>query len=122
MAVSTPGAGGAAGEPVEVSRLLELTAGDKAFALQIVEPSPKAVPAHGRDAHCTGQRRQVAAAASRPPAEGASANVHAARLRDIAASIENRSGNAAEADLEELLAKLENELDRVSSFLRRELG
>ncbi|MEQ1582314.1 MAG: response regulator, partial [Steroidobacteraceae bacterium] len=123
MPSSTPGAGAAAGEPVEVARLLELTAGDKAFALQIVETFAQS-GAHARDemrsALMKGDRIRLQRAAHQ--LKGASANIHAARLKDIATSIENRSGNAAEADLEELLAKLEGELEKVSAFLSRELG
>ena len=123
MASSAAPAGGSAGEPVEVARLLELTAGDKAFALQIVDTFAQS-GAHARDemrsALVSGDRTRLQRAAHQ--LKGASANIHAGRLRDLAATIENRSGNAAEVDLEELVVKLENELHKVSSFLLRELG
>jgi two-component system sensor histidine kinase/response regulator len=117
------GTGIVPGEPVEVARLLELTAGDKAFALQIVETfaqSGDRARDEMRSALSDGDRNRLQRAAHQ--LKGASANIHAARLRDLATTIENRSGNAAEADLAELLEKLGKELDRVSSFLRRELG
>ncbi len=124
---STPsqaqGTGIVPGEPVEVARLFELTAGDKAFALQIVDTfaqSGDRARDEMRSALSDGDRNRLQRAAHQ--LKGASANIHAARLRDLATTIENRSSSAAEADLADLLEKLEKELDRVSSFLRRELG
>jgi len=119
----TQGTGVVPGEPVEVARLLDLTAGDKAFALQIVDTfaqSGDRARNEMRSALSSGDRNRLQRAAHQ--LKGASANIHAARLRDLATAIENRSSNAAEADLMELIGKLGKELDRVSAFLRRELG
>jgi two-component system sensor histidine kinase/response regulator len=123
LASPGPGAGPVPGEPVEVARLLELTAGDKAFAHEIIETFARS-GARARDdmrkALANGDRPGLQRAAHQ--LKGASANIHAARLRDLSAAIEGRSHSAAETDLRDLLVKLGNELERVSDFLRRELG
>jgi len=117
------GAGPVPGEPVEVARLLELTAGDKAFAQEIIETFVRSGATAREEMHAAlagGDRPRLLRAAHQ--LKGASANIHAPRLRELAALVENRAGSAAEADAKELLVKLGAELDRVAAFLRREFG
>ncbi len=106
------------GEPVELARLFELTAGDQAFALDLVATFAKsgAKAIEEMRTALSGQdllRLQRAA----HQLKGASANIHAGQLKELAAALENRSSTASNTELNELLDKLASEFERVCTFL-----
>ena len=110
------------GDPVDIVRLLELTAGDKAFALELLTTftqSGATARAEMQAAISTEDRLRLQRAAHQ--LKGASANIHAAGLKDIATAIEDSSAAASLKELEQLLGKLADELDNVAQFLRSRL-
>ncbi len=117
---STPGAADAhLPTPVDRVRLLELTEGDSEFARQLVETFAKssaATAAELKDALAMRDRMRLQRGAHQ--LKGASANIHAALLRDLSAALEERSGVATEVELRDLLELLNHELGRVTEFMK----
>ncbi len=110
-------------ESVDLGRLLQLTQGDREFALALSETFASSGASASKElVDALASRDRPALRLVAHQLKGASANIHAVLLRDLAATLEERSGVATEAELKALLEGLQSELARVTEFLKARLG
>ena len=106
--------------PVDLAALNEMTGGDAEFAADLANSyldNSRELYAQIRACLARGERQQVARVAHQ--LAGASANVHAAALRELCLNRENCAPAADTAQLEECLTRIGAELARVAAALRR---
>ncbi|MGH8176264.1 MAG: PAS domain-containing protein, partial [Steroidobacter sp.] len=105
--------------PIHLAHLNELTDGDTEFAHELAMTfvaSGEQVFAEIRDALSAFDRAALSRAAHK--LKGASANIHADVLRDVAWSLEAQAANLDQQRLKELIAELEREFQRAAEFLK----
>jgi PAS domain S-box-containing protein len=109
-----------AASPLDLRAFREMIGGDPDFARDIAETflhtSEEILTHLGRSAE-RGDRTGLAQAAH--SLKGASANVHAQRLRELCADLESRSASATDRELPELVARIAAEQRRVAATLHQ---
>jgi two-component system, sensor histidine kinase and response regulator len=109
--------------PIDMARLHELADGDAEFLRDLVDTfvsSSADVIAELKRALDAPDRAGAARAAHK--LKGASANIHAAPLAELAYALETQAATADERLLGELLAKTEREYRRAAQFLNAQLA
>jgi CheY-like chemotaxis protein len=112
---------GASGAPVDLGRLNELIEGDPAFAYELAETfiaSGGQVMQEVREAFAAFDRPALSRAAHK--LKGASSNIYAAALRDLAFTLETQAGAIDQPRLRELIERLEEEFMRAAEFLQQQ--
>jgi CheY-like chemotaxis protein len=105
--------------PIALARLNEITEGDPEFAFELTSTfiaSGQQVMEEVRTALAAFDRPALARAAHK--LKGASANIHADPLRELAYALENQASNLDQPRLKELIAELAAEFERAAEFLR----
>ena len=105
--------------PVQLARLNELTDGDPEFAHELALTfiaSGGQVLEEIRSAFAVFDRTALSRAAHK--LKGASANIHAETLRDLAWRLETQSSHLDQPSLTELIEDLEQQFERAAEFLR----
>jgi CheY-like chemotaxis protein len=109
----------ASAAPVDFGRLHEITDGDAEFARELVNTfvqSGTAVIQEMYAAFGAGDRPALTRAAHK--LKGASANVHAQRLRDIALALETQAAQVDQPRLRELIEQLEDAFKEAAGSLQ----
>ena len=112
---------GSDGAPVDLGRLNELTDGDATFAYELTQTfvsSGGQVMQEVRDALAAFNRPALSRAAHK--LKGASSNIHAVVLRDLAYTLETQAGAMDQPRLKELIEQLEEEFQRAAEFLQEQ--
>jgi two-component system sensor histidine kinase/response regulator len=105
--------------PVDLAGLNEMTGGDAGFAADLASSYlDNSRELYAQIRACLAKDRQQVARVAHQLA-GASANVHAAPLRELCLNLENMAPTANTAQLEEVLTKIGAELARVGAALRQ---
>jgi two-component system sensor histidine kinase/response regulator len=105
--------------PVDLAGLNEMTGGDAGFAADLASSYlDNSRELYAQIRACLAKDRQQVARVAHQLA-GASANVHAAPLRELCLNLENMAPTANTAQLEEALTKIGAELARVGAALRQ---
>ncbi len=108
-----------ANAPVDLARLNELTDGDPEFTQELTATfvaSGEQVMAELRAAMEALDRTALSRSAHK--LKGASANIHANRLRDLAYELESRAAQMDQGQVKALLAALNDEFRRAGEFLK----
>jgi PAS domain S-box-containing protein len=109
------------GVPVDLGRLNEVTEGDAAFAYELAQTfvtSGGQVMQEVRSALAALDRPALGRAAHK--LKGASSNIHAVVLRDLAYTLETQAGAMDQPRLKELIEQLEEEFARAAEFLQQQ--
>jgi PAS domain S-box-containing protein len=105
--------------PVDLARLNELTDGDQEFTQELATTfiaSGEQVIAELQAAMEAFDRSALSRSAHK--LKGASANIHANRLRDLSFELESRAGQMDQAQIKALLVTLNEEFKRAGEFLQ----